>query len=68
MTSELFTMFVRILRTQACKCDRHRSKFDSHERFENVIFTCEEFALLVTRSQKRFEELQDFFRRKERLT
>ena len=67
MTSELFTMFVRILRIQACRCDRHRSRFDFHKRFENVIFTCEEFALLVARSQERSEELQDLLRREKRL-
>ena len=65
MISELFTMSVRILRTHVNKCNCHRSRFDSHERFENDIFTCEEFALLMTRSQERFEELQDLFRREE---
>ena len=60
-------MSVRILRTHVNKYYCHRSRLDSHERFENDIFTCEKFALFMTRSQERSEKLQDFLRRKKRL-
>ena len=62
MTSEMYNMFVRILRIRIFRSNRHRSKFDFHERLESDVFTYEELALLMTRSQEHFEKLQNLLR------
>ena len=62
MTSEVYNMFVRILRIRIFKSNRHRLRFDFHERFESDVFTYEKLTLFMTRSQERFEKLQDLLR------